>query len=88
MQKTTKREDSAPMYMSKGIPNPLKEEKEPQNSSEESITDFSCIAMVEWILKDADTRNKQFNSQSQELMEPLFLQILGFIPTERKRRKR
>ncbi len=44
--------------------------------------------MVEWILNDADTRNRQFNSQGQELTESLFLQILSFIPNERKRRKR
>lgn len=88
MQKTMRRKGSAPMYISKGTPNPLKEEKEPQNSSEASITYFSYTTMVEWVLNDADTKNGQFNSQGQELTESLFLQILSFIPDERKRRKR
>ena len=87
-QKTTRMEGSAPMNISKGILNPLKEEKEPQNSSEASITDFSCTTMVEWVLNGADTRNRQFNARGQELTESLFLQILSFIPNERKRSKR
>ncbi len=85
---TTRREGSSPMNISEGTLNPFNEEKEPQNSSEASITNFSCTTMVEWVLNDADTRNKQFNSQGQELTEPLFLQILGFIPNKRKRCKR
>ncbi len=76
------------MSISEGTPNPLKGEKELQNSSKASITNFSYTAMVEWVLNDADTRNRQFNSQGQELTESLFLQILSFIPDKRKRRKR
>ena len=84
MQKTMRRKGSAPMSISEGTPNPLKEEKGPQNSSEASITNFSYTAMVKWVLNDVDTRNRQFNSQGQELTESLFLQILSFIPNERK----
>ena len=53
------------MNFSEDTLNPFNEEKEPHNSSEASITDFSCTAMVEWVLNDVDTRNKQFNSQGQ-----------------------
>ena len=83
-----RRKGSTPMSILEGTHNPLKGEKEPQNSSEASITDFSYTVMVEWVLNDADTRNRQFNSQGQELTESLFLQILSFIPDDRKRRKR
>ena len=83
-----RRKGSTAMSISEGTPNPLKGEKEPQNPSEASITDFSYTAMVEWVLNDVDTRNRQFNAQGQELTESLFLQILSFIPDKRKRRKR
>lgn len=88
MQETMRRKDSTPMSISKGTPNPLKGEKEPHNSSEASITDFSYPATVEWVRNDVDTRNRQFNAQGQELTESLFLQFFSFIPDKRKRRKR
>ena len=53
-----RRKGSTPMSISEGTPNPLKGEKEPQNSSGASITDLSYTAMIEWVLNDADNRNR------------------------------
>ena len=68
-------------------------------SSEASITELACsflhrIAprpkilpytdMVKWVLDNADIKNRQFKTQSQELTESSFSQNLSFIFAKRK----
>ena len=44
--------------------------------------------MVKWILDSVDIRNRQFETQGQELTEILFSQNFNFISPKKKKRKR